>query len=417
MTRATPAHARTTRGSGALRVVALALVGFLSFGASVAYGLQWRTEALVDKVDTSALVKEPEIPKDARAGKSLNLLVMGVDDRSGENGELTDNATDSIRSDTTLLVHLSSDRTRAEVVSIPRDSMLPLPECLTSKGTTVPAVSKGMFNSAFKNGYDYGGDIESGTACTINAVQENTGLTIDHTILVDFSGFVGIVDSLGGIDMCIPEDVYSKKAGKLDLKAGQQVLDGKTALKLIRARTGNGWGLELGSDLARIERQQAILAATIQTAMSKNILTDLPKLTSFVASGLKSLTMDPELAGNMLGLATSMTSLRPSNVTFIKVPVADDPANSNHVIWTQEADSIWENMAIDEPALGTSDADASKDPSASTSASSSSASSTTTEKPTTEQSQDPTSEDSEGPSTDGSRNENSLFNLKNGICG
>lgn len=347
--RATPAHARTLGSHRALRIFGMFAVALLALTSSVAFGVKWRTDNLVEKVDVKDIVAPPAKPKDAQAGKSLNILVMGTDDRSGKNGEISDKASEGMRSDTTMLAHISSDRSRVDVVSIPRDSMVTIPECRTTDGKVLPATQRAMFNSAFARGWDNGGDIASAAACTINTVQENTGLTIDHFIVVDFAGFKNLVDSLGGIDIDIPEDMYSKKAKGLTLKAGQQTLDGTTALQLVRARTGTGWGLEIGSDLKRIERQQAVLTATIETALSKNLITDLPKLTAFVSSGLASLKTDTELGDNLLGLATSMTSIRTDDVTFEAVPVVDDPTNRNHVLWTVGADEIWEKLAIDAP--------------------------------------------------------------------
>ena|GEM_PF-495834 len=353
-TRGTPAHARSLSNHRVLRAFGLFGVVILALVSSVAFGVQWRVNNLVEKVDVSHIVAAPTKPKDAQAGKSLNILVLGSDDRSGENGELSDHASTSMRSDTAMLVHVSSNRKRVEVVSIPRDSMVKIPECTTTSGQVLPATERTMFNSAFARGWDHGGDIASAAACTINTVQENTGLTIDHFVVVDFAGFKNLVDALGGIDINIPEDMYSKKAGKLTLKAGQQTLDGTTALKLVRARTGTGWGLQIGSDLKRIERQQAVLTATIQTALHKNIITDLPKLTSFISSGFAALKMDNDLAGNMLGLATSMMGMNTDNVYFTAVPVADDPNDWGRVVWTSEASAIWASLAIDEPLDGES---------------------------------------------------------------
>ncbi|WP_435298371.1 LCP family protein [Timonella sp. A28] len=349
MTRTSPAHARTRHSNKVLQIFGFVLVTCLALGSSVAFGVKWRLENLVEKNDVKGLVAEPKKPKDEQAGKSLNILIMGTDDRSGENSKLSGDTVEGMRSDTTMLVHISSDRSRIEVVSIPRDSMVTVPECKVTGGKVIPGSQRDMFNSAFARGWDYGGDFQSAAACTINTVQENTGLVIDHHVIVDFAGYMNVVDALGGIKIDIPEDISSKKANNLKLKAGKQTIDGETALQLVRARSGTGWGLEIGSDLKRIERQQAVLDATIATALSKNILTDLPTLTSFVSSGLASLKTDPELANNLLGLATSMTGIRGDSVEFLAVPVIDDPYHKGRVLWTAEAETMWAKLAKDKP--------------------------------------------------------------------
>ncbi len=357
------AHARSGSRHGVLKAVSLVLAGVLAFGASAAFAGVNRIQNLATKVDVSGLVAPVPgatlvAPDDLAAGTAMNILVLGVDDRSGENGDLSDNATGGMRSDTAMVVHIAADRSRVEVVSIPRDSMVKIPECRTTSGDILPAQKIGMFNSAFARGMDYGGDIASAAACTINTVQANTGLTMNHFVVVDFAGYKGMVDALGGIDINIPEAVDAKKVGGLKLEAGQQTITGMDALKLVRARKGTGWGLEMGSDLSRIERQQAVMDATIATALSKNFLTDLPKLTTFMTAAMTSLTMNPELSNNLLGLATSFKGFSTSDVEFVKLPLADYPADKNRVIWAYGSDEIWANLLNDQQAVAPTTPDA-----------------------------------------------------------
>ncbi len=348
--RSSPAHARAHHGPRLARILSLALVAVLGFGGSVAFAIQWRVNSSLTQIDTKKYVSTPQIPKDPRAGESLNILIMGTDSRAGAGADLVGDHVGGERSDTTMIVHVSSDRSRVEVVSIPRDSMVYLPACQVGDGKTVPAQQRGMFNNAFARGWDYGGDYVFAAACTVETVQWNTGLIIDHTVIINFAGFVGMVDALGGIDINIPEDVTSKKAGNLKLSAGEQTLDGKTALQVVRARTGSGWGLDIGSDLKRIERQQAVLEATVQTALSKNMLTDINKLTGFVTASLESLTVDNDLgADDIIALAWSLKSIKQNNVKFYSTPVGTDPTNKNRVVWLETANEYWERLKVDDP--------------------------------------------------------------------
>lgn len=352
-----PAHGRATPNRGVLKAISLVIVGLLAFGGTAAATSVYRIQHMATTVDVSGLVSpvskgDDTPPEDSDSGHDLNILVLGTDDRSGENGVLSGDTSEGMRADTTMLVHVSSDRSRVEVVSIPRDSMVEIPECRTTNGTVLGPLNRAMFNSAFARGWDAGLDLASAAACTINTVQHNTGVTIDHFVVVDFAGYKNMVDALGGIDIDIPEDISVKKVGGFKLSAGRNHLDGTDALKLVRARSGTGWGLQVGSDLKRIERQQAVVNATFETAQSKNFLTDLPKLTGFLTSAMSSLTMNPELSNNLIGLATSMTGISSSDIEFISVPVTDDPLDKNRVVWTPAADELWIQLRQDLPTAG-----------------------------------------------------------------
>src|SRR5690606_14076880 len=125
---------------------------------------------------------------------------------------------------------------------------------------------------------------------------------------------------IGGVPMCIPEKIVSKKA-RLNLKPGPQVLNGKQALGLARMRTAEVGDVS-GSDLQRIARQQQLLRQVARVVLSKNILTDAGELTQFLKATAASLTMDPELADTrrMIGLGFSLRNLDPADVQFYTVP-------------------------------------------------------------------------------------------------
>jgi len=203
-----------------------------------------------------------------------------------------------------------------------------------------------MFNSAFATGFDLGQDLASAAACTMSTVQTMTGLTINHFVVVDFTGFVGMVNALGGVPMCIPEAMNDTYTG-LRLAAGQQVLDGDQALKFSRARHNIGDG----SDTGRIERQQQFIAAMVRTVMSANVLTNPPKLLSFLDAATSSLTMDSGLASlsSTAGLGFSLRGVDTANVVFMTIPWRAAPSDPNRVVWTSEAAGVWSKLANDEP--------------------------------------------------------------------
>ncbi|MGN8245670.1 LCP family protein [Cellulomonas soli] len=347
-------HARTTGTHRVLRGLAITMTGVVTFGLAGAASVYAKMNSNMDSVSVAGLVDPiieatPADPDDPNAGKDVNILIMGSDVRDGENASIGGEAS-GMRSDTTIVVHVSADRQRVELVSIPRDSLVDVPACRMTDGSSTGAYN-GMFNSAFATGADNGGDIASAAACTINTVQKNTNVRIDHFVVVDFVGFISMVDALGGVNICIPEAIDSPKAA-LVLSAGNQTLNGSQALGYARARTGEGLGD--GSDTNRLGRQQRLIAAVVNEVLSKNLLTDLPSLLQFASAATSSLTTDPGLASvdAIPGLAYSLRGVSTSNVSFMTIPFAAAPNDPNRVVWTSEADEVWANIASDVPMLG-----------------------------------------------------------------
>jgi len=347
-------HARNPHSHRVLRVTALTVIGVLAFGVAGAAAAFKKFDGNVDRVDVSALVGEKPTPTttpdpdDPNAGQAVNILVLGSDQRDGANGEIGGKV-EGMRSDTTILVHISADRSRVEAVSIPRDSLVDIPSCTMSNGKTSRA-THGMFNSAFATGWDMGGDMASAAACTIRTIAENTGIQPDHFVVVDFAGFQSMIDAIGGVPICIPNAMTSKDAG-LYLQAGEQTLDGPTALAFARARKGQGVGD--GSDTNRIGNQQRLIAAMTREVLSKNVLTDVPKLYGFMNAATSSLTVDSGMSmSTMVGLAYNMRTIRGGSITFMTVPWGPAPSDPNRVVWLPAATQMWANIAADQPALG-----------------------------------------------------------------
>ncbi|MET3975678.1 LCP family protein [Cellulosimicrobium sp. 4261] len=343
-----PAHARRLRNHRVARSVGLVATAVLAFGAVGGASALSNIQGNISSSNIDGLLTDrPERPDptDPNAGKPLNILVMGSDERGGDNGHEVEGV-EGMRSDTTILVHVSSDRSRMEMISIPRDSRVDVPACNTTSGkTTAPANTR--FNAAFANGATVGGDVDSAAACTITTVESLTDVFVDGFVVVDFAGFQNMVTAIGGVPICIPEAIDSPKAD-LKLDAGWQTLDGAQALGFARARYGVGDG----SDLSRIGRQQQLLAATVNQVLSKNLLSDLGQIYGFVDAGTKSLTMSDNLSSipSLAGLAFSLQGATSGNITFMTVPNAPDPRDPDaKVVWTPEADELWAKVRADEP--------------------------------------------------------------------
>jgi len=296
--------------------------------------------------DSQVALASDGTPLDGSAGNDVNVLLMGSDIRDGENGEIG-GVVEGMRSDTTIIMHISEDRSRVEFISIPRDSRVAISDCTLFDGSTVRGWTT-KFNTAFSNGGSQG-DAAEAAACTIKTVQDLTGISIDNYAVVDFSGFESMIDALGGVPMCISNDISSKKAN-LYLDEGAQVLDGETALAYARARTGTG--LPEGTDLRRIDRQQELLMNILRKALGQDVLTDVPTLTKFARAGAESLTMDPVL-GNLsylAGLGYSLRNLDTDNIAFITVPWEYPSDRNGDVVWSAEADDLFAKIIADQPA-------------------------------------------------------------------
>jgi len=268
----------------------------------------------------------------------LNILVMGSDSRDCSGCDVDGLTKGGARSDTTILIHLSADRKRAYGISIPRDSMVSRPECKTSSGSVSPAASNQMWNAAFSVG---------GPACTIEQVEQLTGIRIDHFVVVDFEGFKSMVDAIGGVNVCIPQ-TWDDRAHGIYLKGGTRKISGTQALEYVRIRHIPGTD---GTDLGRIKRQQAFVGSMVNQVLSSGTLTNPVKVVKFLDAATKSLTVDPGLKNlsKIAGLAEQFKGIGLNKIKFVTVPWEYDPADPNRVIWRPEAAQLWNALKNDKP--------------------------------------------------------------------
>ena len=263
-------------------------------------------------------------------GEPLNILVMGDDTREGA-GNAIDGESGGGGSDTTILVHISADRSRAYAVSIPRDSIVDRPEV----GCDSPAETEVMWNAAYSVG---------GPVCTVAQLQENAELPVDHFIVVDFNGFGDMVDAVGGVPVCVPEDLVDREHGIFVPAGDPSVLTGDEALDYVRARSVGE--LAQRNDISRIRRQQTFIAALVREVKSAGTLTRPDKVISFLDAATRSLTTDDELDSvtRMGRIAMQLKSVGLDKIQFVTLPTEYYPTDSEfsgRVKWTPEADEIW----------------------------------------------------------------------------
>jgi LCP family protein required for cell wall assembly len=202
-------------------------------------------------------------------------------------------------------------------------------------------------NEAFAIGNLYGNHTALGVACTINTIEQDTGIYIDHFIVVNFTGFKDMVAALGGVPECNPTPIDDPLSG-LHLTAGHHLLTPKQALGYVRAR----YTLGNGSDLERIGRQQAFMSSLIARVQSK--LLDPLAIYRFLDAATQSLTIDSQLGGitGLYNLGESLRGIPKEDIAFFTLPNVPRGDGAN-VLWAQPEDgAIFQSFRGDVPASG-----------------------------------------------------------------
>ncbi|MFC8517813.1 LCP family protein [Streptomyces sp. NPDC057257] len=319
----------------ALMLMAWTAAGILVLGGTGAGYLYFKLNGNIKSVDINGALGTDR-PTKVDNG-SENILVLGSDSRSGSNKKLGGGADDgSARSDTAMIVHVYKGHKKASVVSIPRDTLVDRPECTDDKGVTHDAASGVMFNTAYTTG---------GATCAVKTVESVTGLRMDHYLEVDFSGFEKLVDELGGVKVTTTKDITDKQS-HLSLKAGTHTLNGKQALGLVRTRHGVGDG----SDLGRIQLQQAFIKALVDQVKHVGLFTSPKKLYDLADTATSAVTTDSDLGSvnSLMSFANGLKSISSSKMQMITMPVEYDPANPNRVIIEKaKAQQVWTALKND----------------------------------------------------------------------
>ena len=325
-----------TAGSLALLLVAVVVAGYATFR---------HLNANIAQANISGLLGTT--PPDLHP-RAENIVVIGSDSRQGIAAQYGEGLTTD-QSDTLMLIHIPADRKWAEVMSIPRDSWVSIPACTMGNGR-LSSPTEFKINEAFALGNLYGNHTALGAACTIKTIEHDTGIYVDHFIVVNFTGFENMVAALGGVEECSPVPLDAPGSG-LDLSAGRHMLNPTEALAYVRAR----YGLGDGSDLERIVRQQAFMTSLISRAKSE--LYNPLAMYQFLDAATQSLTIDSQLGGltGLYDLDQSLRSIQPGKIAFFALPNfprADVvPSDTANVLWTQPEDGrIFASFRDDVPA-------------------------------------------------------------------
>ncbi|MER6911710.1 LCP family protein [Streptomyces sp. NPDC000594] len=331
--RKAPAPARRGRRAGA--VATWSLVGLLLVGGAGAGYVYLKLDGNLDGVDINARLGTDR-PDDIDNG-SLDILLLGSDSRDGANSAYGGRE-EGARADTAMVVHLHEGRKKASVVSIPRDTLITRPECQNREDRTVPEQHRVMFNTAYEVG---------GPACAVKTVERMSGIRMDHYIEVDFTGFKKLIDALGGVEITTNQPIKDSKS-HLNLEPGTHTLNGEQSLGLVRTRKSVGDG----SDLGRIQLQQAFMKAFIAQVKEVGVLTSPTKLLDIADTATQAITPDSELDSipELTGFARGMGGLDAKDVNMVTMPVEYDPIDPNRVIpLPSAAQQVWNALRQDRP--------------------------------------------------------------------
>ena len=314
-------------GSGTL---AFLLVG----GSAAAYFVYQHLNGNINKVDigenNAAVTDGP-----------MNIVLIGTDRRDGKGNEGYGDAGSVGHADTTLVMHVSGDRTNATVLSIPRDMITEIPDCTSiqedGKKKVIPGEAEARFNTSLgQEGRDPG--------CTMKTAEKITGLDITHFMMADFNAVKSMSTAVGGVDVCLAKDINDPKS-HLNLKAGKHNIKGEQALAFVRTRHSVGFG----GDLDRIKLQQQFLSSMMRKMKGNGTLSSPSKMWSLANTATKALTVDTGIGSvdKLVSLGKALGKVDLKNMTFTTVPVVDNTDGATVLLDKTKAEPLFDMVQQD----------------------------------------------------------------------
>jgi LCP family protein required for cell wall assembly len=269
--------------------VAVLLVAVIGAGALYA--------ATIDRSLTQNLNRGVELPtdeptsarptKEAQAGGTLNYVLLGSDSRDpGNQG--------NGRSDTIMVVHLNAKRTKAYIISFPRDMYV-----------NIPGYGKNKINAAFAFG---------GPPLAVKTLEHVTGIRMDHVVLIDFAGFIKLTEDLHGVT--VPNKTAFTSHG-FHYPKGKITIAGEEALWFVRERHQLP-----GGDLDRGENQRNVIKAVVEKGLSAKVISDPSTFTNFVGNVARHLTVDNSLTDSETVRTALSLRLTGQDIQLLQAPIS-----------------------------------------------------------------------------------------------
>ncbi|MEU7402621.1 LCP family protein [Streptomyces sp. NPDC044948] len=338
---------RPGRKHRALRWSATTLAVLILGTAGAGYLYYEHLNGNIEKGERSSGDSKAHRTEPNAAGQTpLNILLLGSDSRASDAnvalGGGKDHRDNPPLADVQMLIHLAADRKSAAVVSIPRDTRVDTPACKDPDTGEKFGATNAIINGSLARG---------GAGCTLATWENLTGVYIDHWMTIDFAGVVSMADAVGGVEVCVNQNVSDRPlpgvpgGSGLKLTAGSHKVQGEQALQWLRTR--HAWG----SDPLRARAQHMYMNSMIRTLKSQNVFTDAGRLMNLAESATKSLTVSEELdtVKKLYDLGMQLKTVPTDRLTMTTIPTVQDPQDENHLLPADSADKMWAMLRDDVP--------------------------------------------------------------------
>jgi LCP family protein required for cell wall assembly len=295
----------------------------------------WADSKVRREVDLS---KVEDRPAD---GKGTNYLIVGSDSREGltaaDEKKLHTGAAEGQRTDSMMILHTGGNGTT--MMSLPRDSYVTIPAFTGQRTHKRYAASTHKLNRAYSDG---------GPELLTRTIEYNTGIHIDHYAEIGFSGFVNLVNALGGVNICLDKPLHDKASGA-DFQAGCQKMNGQQSLAFVRQRHQ-----EADQDLGRMRNQQKFLSTLAHQAASPSTVLNPFKLYPVIGSGLDTLIVDKKMSLlDLVHMFWAMKGVTGGGGHSITVPIGNanymTPNDGDAVKWDMtKAKTLFGELQNDE---------------------------------------------------------------------
>jgi LCP family protein required for cell wall assembly len=305
---------------GGLVIFSAAVLVGASLAAYLNYRADWNG---IVRIDVSKDLRTEGPKRPPLDPNAMNILLIGSDSRAGVNRQFGAEV-EGQRSDTIMVVHIAPDAHQIVVLSIPRDTVVPILTCAPEDGAPGQTAQPGQveqINATFAYG---------GPGCLWETIEQTTGIHLNNFIELTFTGFEHVVDDLGGVNVCLPVAINDTDS-KLHLTAGRHHVLGREALAFWRARY-----IGEGSDLQRIRRDQYLMASLLQGIEHSGLLSNPVKMYRVITDITRNhlVATDTGLTpGRLLAIAEDLHGVPSREVHFIEAPTVPYPGDP--MAWVQ----------------------------------------------------------------------------------